>query len=60
LLVTPGNSGELAEAIVRVLQDRAFGRKLGTEARKAVLREFNQSENYQYLHRLFEKYGERK
>lgn len=60
LLVTPGNSGELAEAIVRILRNKAFGRELGMGARKAVLREFNQSENYQYLHRLFEKYGERK
>jgi glycosyltransferase involved in cell wall biosynthesis len=60
LLVTPGNSGELAEEIVRVLQDKPFARKLGIEARKAVLREFNQSENYHYLHCLFEKYGERK
>ena len=58
LLVTPGNSVELAEAMIKVLKDKAYGRKLGEEARKAVLREFNQSENNQYLQRLFEKYGE--
>ena len=58
LLVTPGNTGELAEAIVRVLEDDSLGETLGVEGRKAVLREFNQSENYQYLHRLFNKYGE--
>jgi len=58
LLVTPGNTGELAEAIVRVLEDSSLGEKLGTEGRKAVLSEFNQSENYQYLHCLFEKYGD--
>ena len=50
LLVTPGNVGELAEAIIRVLEDSSLGEKLGTEGRKAVLSEFNQSENYQYLH----------
>lgn len=58
LLVTPGNVGELAEAIIRVLEDSSLGEKLGTEGRKAVLSEFNQSENYQYLHCLFEKYGD--
>jgi len=58
LLVTPGNAGELAEAIIRVLEDSSLGEKLGTEGRKAVLSEFNQSENYQYLHCLFEKYGD--
>jgi glycosyltransferase involved in cell wall biosynthesis len=58
LLVTPGNTGELAEAIIRVVEDSSLGEKLGTEGRKAVLSEFNQSENYQYLHCLFEKYGD--
>jgi colanic acid/amylovoran biosynthesis glycosyltransferase len=58
LLVTPGNSVELAEAIVRVLKDRDLGRRLGGEGRKAVLDGFNQNENNQYLRRLFEKYGE--
>jgi colanic acid/amylovoran biosynthesis glycosyltransferase len=60
LLVTPGNSVELADAIVRIFENESLGSRLGAEARKAVLDGFNQNENNQYLRRLFEKYGEGK
>lgn len=60
LLVTPGNSVELAESIVRILENKALAKRLGKEARKSVLDEFNQRENNQYLQRLFVKYGELK
>ena len=58
LLVTPGNSVELAESIVRILKSKSLAIRLGKEGRKAVLDEFNQRENNQYLQRLFMKYGE--
>ena len=58
LLVTPGNSVELAESIVSLLESKSLAKRLGKEARKAVLDEFNQHENNQYLQRLFMKYGE--
>lgn len=58
LLVTPGSSVELAEAIKSVIKNKKFSRKMSSEGRKAVLDGFNQHENNQYLRRLFEKYGE--
>jgi glycosyltransferase involved in cell wall biosynthesis len=58
LLVTPGNSVELAESIVRILKSKSLATRLGKEGRKAVLDEFNQRENNQYLQRLFMKYAE--
>ncbi len=58
LLVTPGSSVELADAMKSVLKNQKLSRKISSDARKAVLDGFNQYENNQYLRRLFEKYGE--
>lgn len=41
LLVNPGDPDALADAIIRVLNDKELAKRLGTQAREFILREFN-------------------
>jgi glycosyltransferase involved in cell wall biosynthesis len=41
LLVEPGSPGELREALLRLLGDRAFAEELGANAREAVRRDYS-------------------
>lgn len=53
LLVSPGRSDELADALERLLVDPALRRKMGSHAREKVLREFNTDVSTKLLRELF-------
>ncbi len=52
LLVTPGRSDELADALERLLLDPSFGHQLGSSARDKVIREFNTASSAKQLYEL--------
>ena len=41
LLINPGDPDVLADAIIRILSDKALGKRLGAQAREFILKEFN-------------------
>ena len=53
LLVAPGRPDELADRLEWLLADPALRRELGTEAREAVLREFDAERSAEQLYELF-------
>ena len=53
LLVAPGRTDQLADALERLLVDSALCRKMGSAARDKVLREFNTDSSAKQLYELF-------
>lgn len=53
LLVAPGRADELADALERLLVDPSLAGELGSNARKKVLRDFNEASSTAQLHALF-------
>jgi len=53
LLVAPGRSDELADALERLLVDPSLGRELGVRAREKILRDFNTTTSAERLYDLF-------
>ena len=53
LLVAPGRTDQLADALERLLADPALCRKMGSAAREKVIREFNTDHSAKQLYALF-------
>jgi glycosyltransferase involved in cell wall biosynthesis len=54
ILVAPGNSVELAEAMIRVSKDSGLREYLGVNARKKILVDFNLDTNVAKIKNLFD------
>jgi glycosyltransferase involved in cell wall biosynthesis len=58
LLVAPGRTDQLADALERLLVDPALRRKMGSMAREKVVREFNTQTSAEQVYELFASYLE--
>jgi colanic acid/amylovoran biosynthesis glycosyltransferase len=56
VLVAPADDVALADALERVLVDEEFARRLGTEARKRVMREYELNANVAHLAGIFRRH----
>jgi glycosyltransferase involved in cell wall biosynthesis len=53
LLVSPGNPGELAAAIVKIMHDPDFAKRLAANARKTIEENFSIKKSSQSLFSLY-------
>jgi glycosyltransferase involved in cell wall biosynthesis len=53
LLVTPGASGELADALARLLDDRELRRRFGEHGRRLMEERFDVEVNVKQLYEMF-------